>query len=186
LTITTAKPKTDLCHDIFFFGTTEFNQVEDISEEGTHIVTFKNLNADASVDVGRNGIKVYMFCEGYINTFTAVWKTMLAFIGGLTPDPDLPIIGSHVPPYMEKANIDFLRNVMKYDMEERPIHEVQIDPNTIQSGDFFAIVRLDGLDPMIMYGTGGHVGHTVMALRMDGELYIVESQDGWYWPVSGI
>jgi hypothetical protein len=47
-------------------------------------------------------------------------------------------------------------------------------------------MRLDGLDPLIMYGTGGHVGHTVMALRIEGELYIVESQDGWYWPNSGI
>lgn len=47
-------------------------------------------------------------------------------------------------------------------------------------------MRLDGLDPMIMYGTGSHAGHSVMALRFDGELYIVESQDGWYWPVHRI
>jgi hypothetical protein len=25
-----------------------------------------------------------------------------------------------------------------------------------------------------------------MALRFDGELYIVESQDGWYWPTKGL
>ena len=43
-------------------------------------------------------------------------------------------------------------------------------------------MRLDGLDPMIMYGTGSHSGHTTMALRFDGELYIIESQDAWYWP----
>lgn len=42
-----------------------------------------------------------MFCTGYIETFTNVFKTLLAFVGGLSPDPDLPIIGSHVPPYME-------------------------------------------------------------------------------------
>lgn len=47
-------------------------------------------------------------------------------------------------------------------------------------------MRLDGLDPLIMYGTGSHVGHCVMALRSDGELYIVESQDAWYWPTKGI
>lgn len=49
-------------------------------------------------------------------------------------------------------------------------------------------MRLDGLDPMIMYGTGSHVGHSVLALwfEEDGkrELYIVESQDAWYWPVK--
>lgn len=47
-------------------------------------------------------------------------------------------------------------------------------------------MRLDGLDPMIMYGTGSHSGHTVMAHRFNGELYIVESQDAWYWPVHRI
>jgi len=71
-------------------------------------------------------------------------------------------------------------------MEKRAIQEVQIDPDTINSGDFFAVTRLDGLDPLIMYGTGSHSGHSVMALRMEGELYIVESQDGWYWPNHGI
>ena len=39
---------------------------------------------------------------------------------------------------------------------------------------------------MIMFGTGSRSGHTVMALRFDGELYIVESQDAWYWPIKGI
>ena len=47
-------------------------------------------------------------------------------------------------------------------------------------------MRLDGLDPMIMWATGSHSGHSVMALRFDGELYIVESQDAWYWPVHRI
>lgn len=47
-------------------------------------------------------------------------------------------------------------------------------------------MRLDGLDQIIMYGTGSHSGHSVMALRIDGELYIVESQDAWYWPTHGL
>ena len=46
--------------------------------------------------------------------------------------------------------------------------------------------RLDGLEPFIMFGTGSHIGHTVMALRFEGELYIVESQDIWYWPIKRI
>jgi len=47
-------------------------------------------------------------------------------------------------------------------------------------------MRLDGLDPIIMYGTGSHIGHSTMALRFDGELYVVESQDVWYWPTAGL
>jgi len=47
-------------------------------------------------------------------------------------------------------------------------------------------MRLDGLDPMIMWATGSHSGHSLMALRFDGELYIVESQDAPYWPIHRI
>jgi len=37
-----------------------------------------------------------------------------------------------------------------------------------------------------MYGTGSHSGHSVVALRENGHLYIVESQDAWYWPTGRI
>lgn len=75
---------------------------------------------------------------------------------------------------------------VNWDLEERKTQKVEIDESLIQSGDYFAVLRLDGLDPMIMYGTGSHSGHSVMAMRFDGELYIVESQDSWYWPVHRI
>lgn len=39
---------------------------------------------------------------------------------------------------------------------------------------------------MIMYATGSHSGHTTMAMRFDDGLYIIESQDAWYWPVQRI
>ena len=127
-----------------------------------------------------------MFCDGYIDTFLSVFNFALQFLGGLGTNPYLPIIGSHIPEYMEKANTKFLTDTMDYTMEVRNITDYDYGEHNIQSGDFLAIMRLDGLDPIIMYGTGTHAGHTVMALRFDGELYIVESQDGWYWPTHGI
>jgi hypothetical protein len=64
---------------------------------------------------------------------------------------------------------------------------VDIDPDLIQSGDFFGVMRVDGFVSIIMYGTGAHIGHNVMALRMeDNELYIVESQGNAKWPKSGL
>ena len=60
-------------------------------------------------------------------------------------------------------------------LEERAIQEYNYDESNIGSGDFFSIMRLDGLDPIIMLASGSHAGHSVMALRMDGVLYIVES-----------
>lgn len=64
---------------------------------------------------------------------------------------------------------------MNWDIERRTIEEVYINPDTVHDGDLFIIMRLDGVDPLIMYGTGAHAGHCTCAMRFeDGELYIVE------------
>lgn len=62
-----------------------------------------------------------MFCDGYVDTFVSVWNTLLAFVGGLGTNPYIPFFGSHVPEYMEKANIRFLTDTMGYTMEPREI-----------------------------------------------------------------
>lgn len=116
----------------------------------------------------------------------SIITTLKAFIGGMGMHGLVPLFEPKVPEYMEKANKEFLKWAVNWDLEERNTTKVEIDDSTIMSGDYFAILRLDGLDPLIMYGTGSHSGHTVMAMRFDGELYIVESQDSWYWPVHRI
>ena len=102
----------------------------------------------------------------------------------------IPLMKPAVPKYMMEANKEFLKWGIGWDLEKRPIQKVEIDESQIHSGDWLPITRFDGLDPMIMYGSGSHVGHSVMALwfEEDGqrELYIVESQDAWYWPVHRI
>ena len=80
-----------------------------------------------------------------------------------------------IPAYMERVNLKFLKEHMKYDLVKRPIEKVQIDENSINSGDQIVIFRLDGIDPAIMYGSGAYNGHVALCLRFEGELYIVES-----------
>ena len=121
-----------------------------------------------------------------IQTVESLLRTAEAFLGGISDHPLVPIIGSHVPEYMEAENITFLAEAMEYKMEKREITDVHIDEDLIQSGDFFSIIRLDGLDPIVMWGSGSYAAHCVMALRFDGDLYIVESQDAWYWPTAGL
>lgn len=76
---------------------------------------------------------------------------------------------------------------MNWTVQERTITDVTLDKSQIHSGDFLAVFRLDGLDALIMYATGGHAAHSAMALWMDdGQLWIVESQGGSYWPKEGI
>ena len=186
VTIDAKKPRSLFCKDWFFIGNTELYHVEVIFKRGKHQITFTNLDEDELKDIQMGGFKAYMFCDGFIDTFISVFKTLLCFIGGLGVDPDKKIPSPHVPDYMVNANLDFLNNTMNYTPEKRDTIFVDIDESLIQSGDFLAIMRLDGLDPIIMYGSGSHAGHSTMALRFDGDLYIVESQDAWYWPKHNI
>ena len=42
-----------------------------------------------------------------------------------------------------------------------------LNESDIHSGDFFGVIRLDGLDPMLAFGMGSHTGHTALALWED-------------------
>lgn len=183
---TLAKPRDLTCTDAYLFGNTETLHFETFATHGTHTLKFKATGKDAIEDLKAVGLETYLFCESMQDELLSVITTLKAFVGGLGMHGKAPLFDPHVPEYMEKANLDFLKWAIKEDFVERKIKKVEIDESLIQSGDYFAVMRLDGLDPIIMYGTGSHSGHSVVALRMDGELYIVESQDAWYWPTHRI
>jgi len=64
---------------------------------------------------------------------------------------------------------------------------IYLNQSEINSGDFFGIIRLDGLDPMLAWGMGAHTGHTAIAMWIDGVLYVCESTvKSAYWPTNGI
>jgi len=114
-------------------------------------------------------------------------STVWLFLGGFGLNPKIPFFGSKPTEFEVEQNVKFLDQAWGYTWQERPQDVVvDLDESLIQSGDFFAIIRFDGLDPIIGYGTGSHVGHCTMALWVDGELNIVESQSGWYWPRTNI
>jgi len=110
------------------------------------------------------------------------------FVGGLGYDPKKknPITGPHIPDYMIKENMKALKFYMNYEPQRRKDILIDIDENLIHSGDFLAISRMDGIDPMIMIGTGSHIGHSAVCSWINGTLYVLESQDAPYWPTKGI
>lgn len=185
LLVTTSNKGVGCLGDTLFFGNTEINHFESFYFEGPHTLAF-TIPADGLVDFSFGGLKVYHFCGGWIDTMTSVFHTLEAFLGGLGLNPNVPVFGSHTPAYMEKANLDFIEAGMGFRPQARTTYKVDVPESEIHSGDFIVIQRLDGLDPMIMYGTGSHGAHCTMALWFGSELYIVESQDAWYWPTAGI
>jgi hypothetical protein len=87
-----------------------------------------------------------------------------------------------------QRNVDFLERYAGVTMNPRTDSgDLILDESEIQSGDFFGIIRFDGLDPVLAWAMGAHTGHTVVALRENDQLYIAESTaKGSYWPTNGL
>lgn len=71
---------------------------------------------------------------------------------------------------------------MHWDLQEREVIYYDYDESNFKSGDVLAIFRLDGVDQLIMYGTGSTIGHCTMAMWFDDELWVVEVMDNVFWP----
>ena len=133
VTVDTEQSASLFCSDWFFFATSSLQHVETFYLSGNHEITFKNVTADTIAEINENGLRVYMFCDGYVDTFMSVYNSALCFIGGLGTDPNDPIYGSHVPDYMEKANVQFLYELMGYNLTVRETQDYidEYDENLI-------------------------------------------------------
>lgn len=183
---TLKSPKSLTCTDSYFYSTLTNFHVDVFARRGTHKVNFK-LTDDQMKEFEAFGVSLFRVCDKSIHFIPDFFKSLWLFIGGLGLNPNIPFFGSKPTPFMEAQNVKFFQEAMNYTWQVRPKDVVvELDESLIQSGDFLAIIRFDGLDPIIGYGSGSHVGHCTMALRIDGELYVAESQSGWYWPRTGI
>lgn len=175
LHVNTSGKKSLFCKEHLFISTAQKHHLEDLFWSKKYELNFLNFKKEDFNDIKTDGMVVYMFCHGVADTFVSFFNTMKLFVGGMGSDPRLPFIGSHVPAYMEKANVKFINETMGWNMKKRKTTNVWLTEDDIHDGDFIAIIRLDGLDEMIMWGTGGRVGHTCAVLTIDGEKYVVES-----------
>jgi hypothetical protein len=112
VTVQTRKPKSLLCFDWYLFGSLDKIHFEKFSHSKTYTLDFSGYTQDEIEDLRVNGLRLFMFCDGVIEAVESVINTLLLFLGGLSANPDLPILGSHVPPYMEEANVKFLNESM--------------------------------------------------------------------------
>jgi len=118
---------------------------------------------------------VFRFPTGITMTIVDIWETLQLFLGAL--------LGKSVPSWTAEDNAKFLEDHMGWQIEERSINLVEINESAIQSGAFLAVIRFDGLDPMLAWAMGAHTGHTTITLRVDGQLHVAESTGVTpYWP----
>ena len=192
LNIQSSDAKSFFCKDSYVLSLSNFHSIHTVFMHGEQKIHLKNLTEDDLLDIKTNGFRVFAFCQGFLSSVHSLYMTLKLYIGGMGKNPSsvVPILRPKVPEYMEKANVDFLERFVNVKLRKRREQYgnivLDIDEKEIKTGDFVSIFRLDGLDPMIMMGTGSHAGHSAVACWIDGELYILESQDGWYWPKRGI
>jgi len=138
LHITTSNKHSTFCYDNVFFGNTEIQHVEGFYFEGDHTLSF-TVPSNGRVDMEFGGLKIWHFCGGFVTTFISLFHTLEAFIGGLSLHPNIPVVGSHTPPYMEKANLDFIEAGMGFRPQTRSTYEVNVPESEVHSGDFLVI-----------------------------------------------
>jgi len=182
LTFQLSQPKSLLCSDFYLLGTVSGLQLKSFFLHGTHTVVFSLPSGatEAEVwDIMNKGVRIFQFQGGAVQTVSDLLSTLLLFGSEATQG---------VPQWVSDVNLDFLAKYAGVNMTPRATPSVTIDEDSVQSGDFFGIIRLDGLDPVLAWAMGSTTGHTTVALRdADGELYIAEStvKDS-YWPTDGI
>lgn len=188
LTLESSGKKELICTDFFIFHSSNLNKLQLVLFNGKHDITFKKVSQNDFDEILVNGIKVYSLCTDLTKALSSLLTTLKAFLGGLGYDTKalLPIQRPYIPEYQIEANLRLLKVYNNYIPLRRENKIVNFDKNIIKTGDFVGISRMDGLDPLIMVGAGGRTGHTAVCSWIDNELYVLESQDGWYWPTKGI
>ena len=176
------------CSELFIFHTSNKNFLQFVAFAGEHEIVLKRVTQDDKDEIKVNGIKLLSFCNGFFTTLKSLFNTLKLFYGGLGLNQSAknPRFGPKILKDQEKANIRFLELFAHFYPERRNDTVVYFDKSYVKTGDLILIGRLDGLDPVIMVGAGGHFGHCCVASWIDGELYVLESQSAWYWPKENI
>ena len=183
------------CSDGYVITTGHTYHFAEVLMTGVHKVTFKNLSSFELDFIKNNGVQPFRFCDSIINIIPDLIMTAELFIGGLGLNPNIPFFGSHVPMHQQELNVEFVKRATGFQWKKRKqaLYFKDYPAEYFRSGDYFAITRFDGLDNIIHYGTGSHSGHSTMAIwerateaGKEDELYVVESQDAWYWPTQGL
>lgn len=163
---------------------------------GAHKVTWSTdeLTSDEKWYLYNRGLHVFLFRKGsWASIVEDVYYTASLFVPFATQD---------VNPFSERDNLEFLQQYqqIKPFMAQRSqgghggVNPLNLDPALVQSGDFFGILRLDGVDPMLAWATGSTTGHTAVAIRKPSvspsaseDLHICEStaKDA-YWDTNGV
>jgi len=178
VTISGSSPKTLLCSDVLLIVSSYRVLGALIPGElkPTEHKSFALEHLEAK-DLEQGGFKVLIMPCGIVGSVESLIKSVSLFVG----DDDA----------MYRRSMDFLRERHVWPSNNTFNRTVYLEPSRelLPSGTQLAIGRLDGLDPLIMWLTGGLTGHVAVCVWEGDELYVVESTapnpfGKVYWPCA--
>lgn len=163
-----------LCKHAFLFATTNVFKIKVIILSGLHNITLKNLSKDDFDEIKVNGIKVFEFCHGFLETIFDILKTKNMFEADTSTRDYLTFRSPSKK--TENINKEFLEEY-GFQFLPRKNNLIHIDKSLIKDGDILTSYALDAGHTLIMFATGGRVGHCAILMWEDEELYVYEASD---------
>lgn len=182
ISLTGEGPSGLFCGDLYILATSySISQPVEISALTPRAVLSYpawSVNSDEALDIALHGISIGLLPCGVVNSAVSLLATINIFspLSGKISD-------------LVNSNLIFLESRGIWNGPGGPGTPLEaygkltpIAPASIRSGDYFAILRFDGLDPLIGFGTGfGGTGHSAIAMwRGVGAaraLFVVEATD---------
>lgn len=180
--LTLQKPKDLFCSEILLFATVKRFFLQTYAIHGEHTVHIVGgYSPEELEDVRQNGMRIFNIHLSTIGEVKSLFDTLSVFLS---------------PHHIVEDNLRWLKDQANITFSPRDPTPVFVPASEIKSGAFLGIIRFDGLDPMISFGTGSRLGHTAITLRFyngsddkEGTLYVCESTDKNpfgkpYWPAD--
>lgn len=179
ITITSSEQATSDCYDYYMVLNAYALQLFQIDSDTTTLTMEigSDITSAEQWDIDTKGFRILKFVEDTPTTIANLLVTSELFA---------PMSTCAVSHHAASLNMDFMATYPQFPMKKAGPHRIP-DESEVHSGDFFGVVRLDGLDPMLAWAMGSTTGHTTTALWIDSELFVTESTvASSYWPTDGV
>lgn len=101
---------------------TAFQDVYDFYlSQGDKVLTLYFREPHHRIDLLTNGLRIFTFCVGDTGVLSSLLQTTKLYMGGFGMSKFIPFVGSRIPDYMMKANVNFLERFTLDKMEKRVI-----------------------------------------------------------------
>ena len=142
------KEDVTLCSDVVLMLTVNGVNLQFLTESGEEVEVEWTLPDDTSDsekwDLDQKGVRVFMFPNDLPTTAANYLQTKKLFI---------PLNTKPVPEKSGDLNMEFLNSYTNFEYTKRDEH-IYIPEHLIHSGDFFGVIRMDGMDPVFAYAMG--------------------------------